>query len=294
MFISTPHGRNSFFRRWMLGQEGKPDWKSWRFPSSLSLPPDELTSARSLLSETTYRQEYDAEFLDSGGAVYEVRESVHLIDPFTIPEDAPRFVAIDPGLRAPTAVLWGAVIGQDLYIYDEYKEANVLVPDVADMIRSRTGPGWRNVRYYIDPSAKIRSMVTGGSVQDAYRAHEIPVQVADHAMAAGIAAVQNLLRVNPVTGHPRLFFFKTCEKLWTELVGLSWKVMDHAMAVERPDPACEDHAADCLRYLVMARPVEANPIAYDLLDGVQPETYWHGARPRDVEWPVSGGFPVTT
>lgn len=73
LFISTPLGRNWFWRAWMMGQDpARPDWHSWQFPTSANpyIPSDEITAARDLLPERTFQQEYLAEFLEDGGAVF--------------------------------------------------------------------------------------------------------------------------------------------------------------------------------------------------------------------------------
>lgn len=93
MFISTPKGRNWFWRRFQEGLTttyGKPDaidlgngfaelqveeigeWKSWRFPTSTNphIAPEEIEAARLSLPENIFNQEYLAEFLENDGAVF--------------------------------------------------------------------------------------------------------------------------------------------------------------------------------------------------------------------------------
>lgn len=72
MFISSPHGRNWFWRLWMRGRSGQYNWKSWSFPTSANpyIDPAEIEDARQSLPELTFEQEYLAEFLESEGAVF--------------------------------------------------------------------------------------------------------------------------------------------------------------------------------------------------------------------------------
>lgn len=72
VFISTPKGRNWFWRIWQLGQSGDPDWQSWQFPTTQNpfIDPAEVEAARRNLPERIFAQEYLAEFIEDGGGVF--------------------------------------------------------------------------------------------------------------------------------------------------------------------------------------------------------------------------------
>jgi phage terminase large subunit-like protein len=73
LFVSTPNGRNWFWHVWMRGQDpAQPDWKAFQFPTSANpyIAPAEIEEARALLPERVFRQEFLAEFLEDGGAVF--------------------------------------------------------------------------------------------------------------------------------------------------------------------------------------------------------------------------------
>jgi len=73
LFISTPKGRNWFWRNWMAGQDAQQDeWRSWRFPTSANpyIDPEEIEAARRMLPERTFQQEYLAEFIHDAGTVF--------------------------------------------------------------------------------------------------------------------------------------------------------------------------------------------------------------------------------
>jgi len=71
MFISTPSGRNWFWRYFQKGLQGG-EWQSWSFPTSDNpyILPSEIEAARGDLPEMIFRQEYLAEFLEGEGAVF--------------------------------------------------------------------------------------------------------------------------------------------------------------------------------------------------------------------------------
>lgn len=72
-FPSTPKGRNYF---WMLYQRGLdpayPDWMSWSFPTVTNpfIDPAEVEQAKQTMPDSSFRQEYLAEFMDDYGAVF--------------------------------------------------------------------------------------------------------------------------------------------------------------------------------------------------------------------------------
>jgi len=72
MFISTPKGRNWFWRMWQRGQGDDGEYHSWQLPTSDNpyIAASEIEAARLTLPELTFEQEYLAEFLDHEGAVF--------------------------------------------------------------------------------------------------------------------------------------------------------------------------------------------------------------------------------
>lgn len=72
LFISTPKGRNWFWRAWSRGQENGDEWASWRFPTATNpyIAPGEIEAARLSLPERVFEQEYLAEFVNDAGGVF--------------------------------------------------------------------------------------------------------------------------------------------------------------------------------------------------------------------------------
>jgi len=71
LFISTPKGRNFFWRNWQRGTDGG-DWASWQFPTADNpyIAAGEIETARQELPERIFRQEYLAEFIDETGSIF--------------------------------------------------------------------------------------------------------------------------------------------------------------------------------------------------------------------------------
>jgi phage terminase large subunit-like protein len=72
LFIGTPKGRNEFYQLYLRGQAGEEGWKSWRYPTSNNpfISKAEIEAAKRDLPELTFRQEYEAEFIDDEGSVF--------------------------------------------------------------------------------------------------------------------------------------------------------------------------------------------------------------------------------
>ena len=73
LFISTPFGRNWFYRLWARGSDpNEPEWRSFKFPTSANpfIPASEIEAARHGVPELIFQQEYLAEFVDDSTGVF--------------------------------------------------------------------------------------------------------------------------------------------------------------------------------------------------------------------------------
>lgn len=73
MFISTPKGRNWFWRLWQRCMDDHDhEWHGWQLPTGDNpyIDPAEIEAARLGLPERIFAQEYLAEFLDDAGGVF--------------------------------------------------------------------------------------------------------------------------------------------------------------------------------------------------------------------------------
>jgi hypothetical protein len=73
MLISTPRGRNWFWKRWVAGQDpDNHEWASWTFPSATNpyLAPEEIQAMKDELPALLFDQEVLAKFLASGSSVF--------------------------------------------------------------------------------------------------------------------------------------------------------------------------------------------------------------------------------
>ena len=76
--MGTPKGKNAFHKFFLRGlqpetEDGKPNpWKSYRFPTKTNpfIPPEELDRLKDELPADMFRQEFEAEFMETVGAVF--------------------------------------------------------------------------------------------------------------------------------------------------------------------------------------------------------------------------------
>lgn len=63
-FMSTPRGKNDFFKLFMRGKSGDANWMSWQMSTYANpyIDPNELDDAKADLPEAAFNQEYLAEF----------------------------------------------------------------------------------------------------------------------------------------------------------------------------------------------------------------------------------------
>jgi phage terminase large subunit len=136
-------------------------------------------------------------------------------------------------------MLWGAVDHDGrLYIYDEHYKANTLIADHANAINKRKGSfDWT---------------VADHDAQERAELHDcgIPTMAADKDVEHGIQKVAERLVIQP-DGFPRLMIFGTCGNLISEFGLYQWEEQKEGRAQKEVPHKENDHAEDCLRYIIM-------------------------------------------
>lgn len=241
------------------------------------LPPDYIEGLRQANPADWVSRYIDGSWDALEGQVWPMFSfSLHVLDPFDIPYEWPRFRAIDHGQDHPTVCLWFAV-GPDseLYVYKEYYRPGI-VSEHARTVALMSG----TERYdytMLPPECWGATREKYGrlwSVNDEYTEHGVYCTQANNEVIAGINRVGEYLtpragRLHPRTGlpnAPRLFIFRNCTNLLLELPDYSWKTYrTPEKGKERPRKT-KDDACDTLRYGVMSRPSAAvlnNPTPRD-------------------------------
>jgi hypothetical protein len=261
LFISTPQGRNWFWRLWMRGQEGGSEWTSWQFPTSDNpyIDPQEIEAARADSSAQVFAQEYEADFSLSVGTFFpEWSEAKHVIPPRDIPSAWPRWVAVDWGFADPFVALWLARDPETrrIYVYREVYERGLREEQQALLLLQLTGT--EHIRMWVgDPSMwNARAESNRPSIASIYRVNTVPIQPAANSRVPGWQRVRATLAGGP----PRLQVLGNCRNLIRTLPEMVHDPIDiEDLADSIKGSKTEDHAVDCLRYALFAEASEVGP-----------------------------------
>ena len=218
------------------------------------LDKDEIGQLEGCLDECALQSRKFGKFAAAEGLVYpEFDESVHVIEPFSVPKEWQDCISIDPGLNNPLSAHWYAVDFDDnVYVIAEHYEAGRDIDYHSEKIKEiskrldwkRDGQG--RVRALIDSAAKQRTLSGVKSVAELFYERGIIVNPdVDKDLFSGIARVKSYL--NQENGLPNIYIFKNCVRLISEIKGYFWGSGD------APRKA-NDHSLDEMRYYLMSRP----------------------------------------
>jgi hypothetical protein len=160
MWIGTPKGRNHFYDLWTYGLDEHLGWSSYQFTTldGGNVSAEEINAARNDLDERTFKQEYEAKFVNYSGIIYynfSREESVKLI----ADDGTPLHIGMDFNLDPMSAVVCIRQ-GQDLLAIDEIVMYGSNTDEMADEIRQRY-PN-RQITIYPDPASRQRKTSAGG------------------------------------------------------------------------------------------------------------------------------------
>lgn len=207
------------------------------------------------------------EFVDDP-AHYDDRLHTHVINPFPIPLDWPRYFSFDHGFSKPFACQWWAIEPrtQRAYLYREWyggkpRQANVgleLTPrQIAEGILEREQEEIReniHIDRVADPAIFDKSR--GDSVADqmepvpSHGVKGVSFSRGDHTRMAGKMQVHERLRFGP-DGKPGMYIFNTCHDWIRTVPTLPYS----ETKPEDVDSSAEDHDYDATRYFLMDHPV---------------------------------------
>jgi phage terminase large subunit len=209
------------------------------------------------------------------GAVYEeyYDAATHLIEPFPIPRDWPRYLVIDFGFTHPFVCQWWARDPDGrLYRYRELYHTKKLVQQHAEEIRRLSRWGERDGEPL--PQAVICDPEDAEGRAQLTRHLGLVTQAANKAVEQGIQAVQARLQ-RQGDGRPRLYLLRgalvqrdpelaaahlpTCTE--EEIDGYVWDLSSGAKRGERPVKE-HDHGVDCLRYLCATLDLQESTARY--------------------------------
>ena len=210
------------------------------------------------LPPTQRRQLLDGDWdVAEGAAFTEFDRLAHVITPFEIPVHWERIKGIDYGYASESACIWGAVDPSDgtLIIYRELYQKNLLGTELGELITSMELEDPFSVQGVLDTACWSRTGTTGPTVGETLQQQGHKLRRADKNRIQGKIQIHEYLKITQ-SGRPRIQIFNTCPNLIRELQGIP---LDKSNP-EDVDTRASDHAYDALRYLIMSRPRNANPL----------------------------------
>lgn len=187
-------------------------------------------------------------------------DNKHVIEPFEIPRNWKRFMAMDWGYSNPTCVLWMCISPKDeLYVYRELYTTETNIPELARLMREMSVYNDDNISpekidYTVaDPSIwSITQFERGESIAMRLAEEGIICVKADNSRLSGWSAVHDVLMFDKEdkNSRPQLQVFSHCRNLIRTLPA---QIYDERRP-EDLDTTNEDHAVDALRYGIMSNP----------------------------------------
>lgn len=189
--------------------------------------------------------------VSEGAAFQEFEKSVHVVQPFPIPDSWARVRGMDWGYKQPGCILWlayspeGTVIVYREFYFKEKPPLQVAYEGKAKEIGENVRIGILDVSSWDRHSGNVN---TPGMVINRLWPAWLPSSRAKvnnkSSRIAGKMQVHQMLSLNPETGRPNMVIFPNCVNIIKQLAGLRTDTTNP----EDVDTHMEDHAYDALRY----------------------------------------------
>lgn len=248
-------GHNWIWHRWKAKKVKDPHQynliEASTYENRRHLPDDYIESLESL-PDDVYNRYVKGSWEVFEGQIYgEFDENVHVIQPFTLPEDAQLFDGLDPGVRHPFAYLIAYEDKENnLYFVDEWRESGKLIDEVAEAIREKRD-GREMQSTVIDPSSAKIEQTSGENVKLQLEEQGIHSMKANNDVTAGIGRVKLRLK------NKTVYIFNTCRKLIEELTQYQWlkpRLINGVLHYKEAPLKVKDDLVDVMRYIIMGRP----------------------------------------
>lgn len=236
---TTPYNlgwlKTQIFDKW---RGGDPDIQVVQFKSTMNpvFPVDEYERAKRTLPAWKFEMFYNGNFSRPAGMIYEDFDSTHIIPPFDIPLNWPRYLGVDFG-AVHTAKIW---VTQDpesklYYLYREALDGNQTTQEHVNAIKKYNE---RNLLAWGGAKSETQQRMDWGAA--GLRLGE--PKVAD--VEAGISRVIALLKEH------KLFVFSNCTGIIDEFGTYSRELDANGLATEKIKDKATYHRLDALRYVV--------------------------------------------
>ncbi|MGM9358027.1 phage terminase large subunit [Flavonifractor plautii] len=192
----------------------------------------------------------------------EFRRERHVVKPFIVPKEWPRYRAFDYGLDM-FACYWFAIDFDDrVWVYREYCESGLIVSEAAAAMRRLTPPGEQIQFTVAPPDMWSTQKDTGRTMAEIFMENGIGIVRASSQRVQGWMVVKEFLKERP-DGRPGMLFTEDCPRMIRDLPALQHDEKNPSDCAKEPHEIT--HSPDALRYGLIDRMMGAR------LEPVRPE-----------------------
>lgn len=246
LIVGTPKGRNFYYDLYNDAKH-QPDWHSWQFTTAQGgiVSQAELDQAKRDLDDRTYRQEFEATFVEFTGQIYYAFGD-HNIQSMAVPVDqrVPLHVGIDFNYSPLCAVIaWQH--GAGIHIFDEIEIFGSDTQSVAQEIQRR----YPSRTYFAYPDASgAQKRTSAGGLTDHIILHnagfKLRVGNTNPAVKDRISAVNSALKAG--NAKPKLTVDPACTRVIN-----SMRKHCYAEGTRQPEKdSGYDHFNDAVGYMI--------------------------------------------
>lgn len=184
----------------------------------------------------------------------EFRRETHVVKPFLVPQEWPRYRAIDYGLDM-FACLWVAVdFGGRAWVYREVQQPGLIVSDAAALMRGLTLPEERIEYTIAPPDLWSTQKDTGRTMAEVFAQNGVGLVKASNSRVQGWLTLKEYLKPG-ADGRPNLLVTEDCPCIIRNLPALQHSDKNPSDCATEPHDIT--HICDALRYFVQFRTLGA-------------------------------------
>ena len=236
IFISTPRGKNWFYRFFERGEDPEfEDWVSIKsdYHENPRVNPKDIEQAKKAMSSAEFQQEYEADFVAMQGQIWQlapenvVEVDIEKIDRWDV------IAGLDVGFKDATAFVVIITDGDKFYLVDEYVNSGVTTDTHARFINKMIDK-WNIDFIYIDSAAQQTRF-------DLVMNFDISTINAKKSVLDGIGYVASIV------DNDRLLVDHSCKQALESISNYRW---DDRPGLLKEKPVHDEfsHVADALRY----------------------------------------------
>lgn len=246
LFCGTPRGFGNWSYNLFTREKDDDQWASFQYTTleGGQVSKQEIEQAKSDLDERTFKQEYEASFVNYAGQIYyNFDRKDNVIDKYT-PQTAEIHIGMDFNIDPMSAVVT-EIIGNKIIIYDEIVIYSSNTDELVQEIKARYKD--KHIYVYPDPAAKQRKTSAGGVTDLAILKNagfNLRVRNTHPLIRDRINAVNTKLK--NANGVRTLFIANSCKNV---LKSIERQIYKEGTTVPDKDNNY-DHMNDALGYLV--------------------------------------------